>query len=284
MNKLKKVIFYIENLFKYVTRGGVTYYNVTSLAPSCRFEGKTILITGGSSGFGKKMAADYLSEGANVIITGRDEIKLNRVKSELNNQKLKVMVWDIGDLTILEDKLEEAIKYLGKIDIFINNAGVYSKTHGLESEIDDWNSIVSINLTSVFFMMKAEANYLLKEYKLLGGGKIINITSVGAFKPRFDSYYMSKNAIAFISEGLAITLAPYNICINCVAPGEALTSSSMCKDYGKVGNNNYYEHQPNHRYTRVDDVSSMCMYLSSEDANNVTGLHIPVDGGWSINR
>lgn len=262
----------------------MTYYNVTSLAPSNRFEGKTIFITGGSSGFGKKMAADYLSEGANVIITGRDKEKLNKVEIELNNQKLKTMVWDASNLDILVDKLTEAINLFGKIDVFINNAGVYSNTHGLESELDDWNRVLSINLTSVFFMMKAEVNYLLKEYNSLGGGKIINITSVGAFKPKFDSYYMAKNAIAFVSEGLARMVAPYNICINCVAPGEALTSSDMCKDYGKVGDNFYYEHQPNHRYTRVDDISSMCMYLSSEEANNITGLHIPVDGGWSINR
>lgn len=252
--------------------------------PSARFLGKTVLITGGSSGFGKQMALDYLREGANVIITGRDIKKLNKVETELNNKNLRAMVWDASDITNIDNKIKEAVDLFGKIDVFINNAGVYSKTHGLETSLDDWNNVVSINLSSIFFIMKAEANYLMSEYKSLGGGKILNITSVGAFKPKFDSYYMTKNAVAFISQGLAKNLAPYNICINCVAPGEALTSPEMCSDYGKVGDNYYYAPQPNHRYTRVEDISSICMYLTSEDANNITGVHIPVDGGWSVNH
>lgn len=172
-----------------------------------------------------------------------------------------------------------------KIDIFINNAGLYSLQDGLDTTFDDWNKVIKTNLTAAFFLMKSEAIYLKKEYRTLGGGKIINITSVGAFKKRFNSYHVAKNGISFLSEGIAKELAPYNICVNCVAPGEALTSPEMSVWYNKVKDgNNYFASQPNHRFTRVEDISSTVMFLASDEANNITGVHVPVDGGWSVNQ
>lgn len=116
------------------------------------------------------------------------------------------------------------------------------------------------------------------------GGKIVNITSTAANKAGFDSYNVAKSGVATFSQGLAIALAPYNICVNCVAPGEALTSAEMSSYYNKTGDNYYFELQPNHRFTRVEDVASAVLFLASDQANNITGNSIMVDGGWSINN
>lgn len=170
MKSLRLTGFYFKNMLKYIRRGGVVYYKVANLEPDNRFTGKTVLITGGSSGFGLQMAKDFVQEGAEVIITGRSLDKLIQASGQIGSDKIKIMQWDVSNLDILKEKFHEAVGLFGKIDIFINNAGRYSSVHSLDTTVEDWDNVINTDLRGPFFLAKEEGIYLKSVYAQLGGG------------------------------------------------------------------------------------------------------------------
>ena len=221
---LGRIKTYTKNLLKYMKSGGVVLINFDKVSPGRRFEGKCVLVTGGSSGIGFETAKEYLAEGAEVIITGRREAALQEASRQLASDRLHTMVWDVSDVKRIPQKLQEAQNLLGggkNIDIFVNNAGVYAADVWSKYDEITYDRVMATNTKGLFFMCQAEGKYLVGN-KL--SGRIINVCSIAGIKSGFDPYSVSKWGAVCITKGLAKELAKHGIIVNGVAPGNVVTN------------------------------------------------------------
>lgn len=278
---------FIKKVVKKILGGGkiaVTYAKVQQIQSPRLFEGKTVLITGGSSGFGYSMAEKFVAESANVIITGRNERKLKSAASQLDSDKVKSMVWDISDIDNIKSNLTQAISFFGSIDIFINNAGVWQPQDWHTIDEKKWNNILDVNLKGVYFMCQAEAEYLLLREKesTEWTGKIINVSSVEGIRNDFEPYNASKWGVNNLTVGLAKILASHHVTVNAIAPGVGLTNINPDLLKAK-GDNIAYDGHRTGRFTLPEEIAELAAFLSSDAANNIVGQVIAVDGGWTLN-
>lgn len=251
---------------------------MTQIAPSGQFSGKKVLITGGGSGFGFQMAKDFVAQGAEVMISGRNSQKLDEAKKKLNSDKLHTIVWDQADCGNIETKLHEVISELGGLDIAINNAGIWNNTDWHTVSEAEYDKIVDINTKGLYFLCKAEVGYFIQA-KI--PAKIINITSIEGNRPAFVPYAVSKWGAKCITEGLAKEVAKYGIQVNAIAPGVALTDINMKLKENQKDNFHFSAHRTG-RFTAIEEISNLAMFLASDQASNIIGQTIAVDGGWTI--
>ena len=279
---LGRIKTYTKNLLKYMKSGGVVLINFDKVSPGRRFEGKCVLVTGGSSGIGFETAKEYLAEGAEVIITGRREAALQEASRQLASDRFHTMVWDVSDVKIIPQKLQEAKNLLGRgknIDIFVNNAGVYVPENLDEYDEQTYDRIMATNTKGLFFMCQAE-----KKYFISGGikGRIVNVCSARSLIPGCDPYSISKWGAMCITKGLARDMAKYGIIVNGVAPGIVLTNISDWSKKQNINDNAFTASHPAGRYTLVEEIAGMILYLSSDLGSNIVGEVVPVDGGWTL--
>lgn len=273
---IKKVLFYLKNMVKYVLRGGVVYVSVSNIEPSARFKCKRVLISGGGSGLGREIARQYAAEGADVVIVGRNKTKLVNTAQEISiNGNVHCVVMDISKVKSIKPILYDIVSKYGDIDIFVNDAGVSGNNEKTEEE---WDSIIDTNLKGTRFMMQVELEYWVAKSIQ---GKMINITSVGGLLAGSDPYRISKWGVACMSAGYAKQYASRGIIVNSIAPGIVVTP--MTQYLGDVGDNSYSSLQRNKRFTRAEDIAALTLFLTSGVANGISGQHIAVDGGWTIN-
>ena len=275
---VRKYIQYFKNMLEYIRNGGVVYVNVNQVIPSEQFKNKKVLITGGSSGFGFQMAKDFVAQGAEVMITGRNPQKLADAKEKINKTKLHTIVWDQDNCSCIINKLHEVISELGGLDIAINNAGIWNNTDWHTVAESEYDKIVDINTKGLYFLCKAEVGYFIQNHI---PAKIINITSIEGNRPSFLPYSISKWGAKCLTEGLAKEVAEFGIQVNAIAPGVALTDINMqLKQFQK---DNFYFHQHRTgRFTAIEEISNLAMFLASDQASNIVGQTIAVDGGWTI--
>lgn len=278
---LGRIKTYTKNLLKYMKSGGVVLINFDKVSPGRRFEGKCVLVTGGSSGIGFETAKEYLAEGAEVIITGRHEAALQEAKEKLNSDKLHTMVWDVSDVKAILQKLQEAKKLLGgeNINIFVNNAGVYVPENLDEYDEQTYDRIMATNTKGLFFMCQAEKKYFISNAIK---GRIVNVCSARGLIPGCDPYSISKWGAMCITKGLARDLARHGIIVNGVAPGIVLTNISDWSKKQNINDNAFTSSHPTGRYTLVEEIAGMILYLSSDLGSNIVGEVVPVDGGWTL--
>lgn len=268
----------IKNFVKFIKSGGVVNVFVNQLSPSEKLKGKKVLITGGGSGFGFQMAKDFIAEGAEVVITGRNADKLTKAKMQIDSERLHTIAWDHSNVTLIESHLSKVISMLGGLDIAINNAGVWRPTDWHTVMEVEYDTIVDTNSKGLYFLCKAEAEFYIKNHIM---GKIINITSIEGIRSGFIPYSISKWGANCLTQGLAKELARYGVQVNAIAPGVALTDINM--GLKESAQDNYYF--PAHRtgrFTMMEEISNVAMFLSSDQANNIIGQIIAVDGGWTL--
>ena len=278
---ISKIKRYIKNLLKYMKNGGVVLLKFDMVSPGSRFEGKCVLVTGGSSGIGFETAKEYLAEGAEVIITGRNEVALQEARKRLNSDKLHTMVWDVSNVKNIPQKLQEAQKLLGSknIDVFVNNAGVYAVDAWDKYDETTFEMVMATNTKGLFFMCQAEGKYFV-ENKL--SGRIVNVCSIAGIKSGFDPYSVSKWGAVCITKGIAKELVRHGITVNGVAPGNVVTNIHSGVRGKNVEDNAYMPSHLTSRYTLVEEIAGMILYLSSDLGSNIVGQVIPVDGGWVL--
>jgi len=237
-----------------------------------KLENKIAIVTGACSGIGKAIAEEFLKQGAFVVFSDINEI-------EINSENSIFIKCDVSKSEEVNNLVEETIKKFGKLDIMVNNAGIGTVGDVLSTNDDDWNKIISTNLSSVFYGMRAASNKM-KEKGI--NGSIINITSIlgtVGFRGAIG-YCASKGGINQLTKAGALDLAPFNIRVNAIAPG--FIKTQMTKGINEDANLKSYIEQktPLGHMGEPIDIAKGAVYLASEDAKYVTGNILYIDGGW----
>lgn len=239
------------------------------------FTDKNVLITGGTSGIGLEIAKKFLSMGAKVTITGRNIDKLNSIKKELNNDNLLTVEWDISNTNIIEEKVNEIVEKMGKIDILVNNSGIYASNDFFNTDEKIFDEIMNTNLKGLFFTSKKVSEYFIKN-KIKG--KIVNIGSVRSIQGGAEAYGISKWGVRGLTQGLARDLIKYGIVVNAVAPGITATGINGIN----IQNNAYTSSSLDKRVATPEEISEIVIFLSSNSTNHIIGQTIVCDGGETL--
>ena len=244
---------------------------------------RVAVVTGASSGLGKQMCKAFALSGANIAILARRYDRLEELKKELEKNNVRVLPVHC-DVTSTED-INNAAKLVeeefGKVDILVNCAGSSKDASLLEMKDDEWDFTIETDLTSVFKVTRAFANIMKKN----NYGRIINIASmyglVGNDEIPTIAYHASKGGVVNFTRAAAAELAKYNITVNTICPGyfyTELTTEVLDSDYFKEFANN---HVPMKRYGKEGELNAGVIFLASEEASYVTGVVLPIDGGYT---
>ena len=237
------------------------------------FKNKNILITGASGGIGNALVKKFISLGGNVLGAGTKTEKLDLIKKQYPN--IKVKKFDIGNHSGIEEFIDNVSLELGRLDVLINNAGINMDNLSLRMKDEEWKKVIDINLTSTFLLSKHAIKKMLKNKF----GRIVNITSIVGHTGNLgqSNYAASKAGIIGMSKSLAIEYAKKNITINCVSPGFIV--SDMTMNIAEKVKIYLTSRIPMGKLGTGEDVSNCVAFLSSEQASYVTGETIHVNGG-----
>lgn len=235
------------------------------------------LVTGGSRGIGLEIARRLIEAGAEVVITGRNEESLRTAADKIG---AKWLVWDIADISVMQTNFDRCVTMLGGFDTLVNNAGVLTQKNEwgmgmLELSENEWDRVIDINLKGAYFMMQTAVRYL---YKNQLSGNVLNIASVAATEPGYGPYVTSKCGLVNLTRGWGRQFAPYSIVINGIGPGPVATEMNHWHE----GDSLEHKRIPTGRFCTVEEVASLAMYLLSEEANQIIGNTIMIDGACDI--
>ncbi|XP_037033452.1 17-beta-hydroxysteroid dehydrogenase 14-like [Bradysia coprophila] len=243
------------------------------------FLNKVVIVTGASSGIGADVVKRFANEAAKVVLVGRNEANLNKVRNELpaNVEALNI----IADITKHEDSvINKTIERFGQIDILINNAGVLQKGSVEDIEISDFDDLMDVNVRSVFKLTKRAIPHLIKTK-----GNIVNVSSITGLRsfPNAISYCVSKAALDQFTRCTALDLASKGIRVNSVNPGTIGTGmhkklGMTDEDFAAFLEKCKLTHAMG-RHGDTSEVSSAILFLAGDTASFITGCCLPVDGG-----
>ncbi len=238
------------------------------------------LVTGASRGIGYAIAKKLAQNGDKIVITGRKKETLERVAKELG-QNVFPMVWDAAEFDKADEKVREAAGQLGGLDIVVNNAGIFArrsewdKKSLLKTTVKEWQDVIDVNASAVFFTMQASVNYMLENGVK---GNILNITSVAGEEPVFGAYGGSKILATGLTRGWGKMFASDGITINGIAPGPVATEMNNWHE----GDSMKHDRIPYGRFATIDEVAALAMYLLDEKAKMICGETVIIDGAYSI--
>ncbi len=253
-----------------------------------RFKGKVVAITGGGSGIGKETAARFVAEGAMVAINGRNQAKLEAAASEIDpsGQKVAVLAGDIAVPATGAALVDIAVSRFGKLDVLVNNAGVFNPKPFLELTEGDYDWYLDTILKGKFFTAQAAAKAMKdKGGAIVQTGSMWAIQAIGATP---SAAYSAANAgVHAMVRNLAIELAPHKIRINAVAPAVVETpvyNTFMSDEQVKDVLPTFDSFHPLGRNGQPRDIAEAILFLASEQASWITGTVLPVDGGVTAGR
>lgn len=248
-----------------------------------RLKNKVAIVTGGAKGLGRAFALRMAEEGAAVMVVTRKDMD----NLKLTVETIKSMGGDArffqADVAKIEDTLAMAKatkEAFGRIDILVNNAAIYDgikRTPFHEIDLSEWDLVMNVNVKGAFLSTRAVFPYMKEQ----GYGKIVNLASEVFFTGShgFAHYVASKGGIIGLTRALAIELGPYNICINCVAPGFTDTEASR-----SLTDVNKYDisKTPLRRLEKPEDLTGAALFLASSESDFMTGQTLLVDGGRAM--
>ncbi|WP_304425673.1 SDR family NAD(P)-dependent oxidoreductase [uncultured Adlercreutzia sp.] len=242
--------------------------------PSGRLEGRTALVTGGTSGIGLAIALRFYEEGATVIVVGRNTAKIDEVVEGLDAERFARVQCDLSDMACIESVVFPIMES-EKLDILVNSAGIYRFTSFLECTVENWDDVHATNLRSAFFVMQAFCRSCLARES---EGRIVNICSNTGILGAVSSYGSSKWGLIGLTKGLAKEMAPRGVMINGIAPGPVATPLN-----GKTEDDDlYYRRADDKRMAVPAEVASIALFLAADCSSHVTGQIIACDGGESL--
>jgi len=243
-----------------------------------RLKDKTAIITGGGTGIGLATARAFCKEGAKVILFGRRKEKLEKAAEKLGGSAIIVQ----GDMTNnndLDKLINETLHNFKKIDILVNNAGVFNGSPLHEISDSQWDEIMDINIRSVFQLTRRVLLVMLSQKY----GSIIHISSILGLiaVPQVAAYNVSKGALNQFSRSIAVEYGSSGIRSNSICPG--LIATDMTADLMKDADlmKEWSKEYPIGRFGKPEDVANACLYLASDESSFVTGITLPVDGGFT---
>ncbi|MDB3960300.1 3-oxoacyl-ACP reductase FabG [Candidatus Pelagibacter sp.] len=237
-------------------------------------ENKNFIVTGASGGIGNSIIKRLNEAGANILASGTRIEKLEELKKKF--EKIKILKFDISQSDKIEEFIENATSELGgSLDGLINNAGITQDNLAIRMSLDEWQKVISINLTSTFLMSKFAIKKMLKNKS----GKIVNITSVVGHTGNLGqaNYTASKAGIVAMSKSLAIEYAKKNINVNCISPG--FIKTAMTDKIDDKFKEVIVSKIPSARLGEPDDIANAVLFLSSEQSNYINGETLHVNGG-----
>lgn len=249
-----------------------------------KLKAKRALVTGGASGIGLAIARRFLEEGAQVVIADLNAGQAEEVARSLKG-KLGHTAGDVSKLADAERMVREAVKQLGGLDILVNNAGI--ETMGSVTTADDaeWERQIAVNLNGTYRMSRFAVPAMIPA----GGGAIVNMSSVGGLVAvrEYSAYGASKAAIIQLTRSMAADYAADHIRVNCLCPG-AVDTPLLQRACDKLGGAHpekirelYASFTLLKRIAKPEEVASAALFLASDESSFVTGVALPVDGGFS---
>ena len=236
--------------------------------------GKNIIVTGATGGIGRSIIEKLYETGANILATGTKVEKLNELKS--NFQNLRTLKFDISQTDKVEEFIENATNDLGgSLDCLINNAGITQDNLAIRMNLEEWQNVIDINLTSTFLTTKFAIKKMLKNKS----GKIVNITSVVGHTGNLGqaNYTASKAGIIAMSKSLAIEYAKKSININCISPG--FIKTDMTEKLDQKFKDIIISKIPSARLGETYDVANAVLFLCSNQSDYINGETLHVNGG-----
>ncbi|MFC4292813.1 2-dehydro-3-deoxy-D-gluconate 5-dehydrogenase KduD [Sphingorhabdus arenilitoris] len=240
--------------------------------------GKTAIVTGANTGIGQGIAVALAGAGANVALVARRQPDETVAMINDMGGKSAVIVADLSTIDPCERVISYAQAEFGGVDILVNNAGIIRRNDALDFTEDDWDSVMDVNLKSLFFLSQAAARVMAEN----GGGKIINIASMLTFQGgiRVASYTASKSGVGGLTKLLANEWAAKGINVNAIAPGYIATNNTAALQADEKRNSEILGRIPAGRWGDPSDLGGAAVFLSSDAANYVHGHILAVDGGW----
>ena len=245
-----------------------------------KLDGKVAVVTGAERGIGQAYALGLAEAGADIAVVDvipMDET-LDAVKA-LGRRAIGIK----ADLAKGEKEapkiVAKVVKALGRVDILVNNAGIIRREPFLEHSAKNWNDVISINLSTPFFLSQAVARQMVKQGQ---GGKIINIGSMLSYQGGIliPGYAAAKGGIKSLTMLMANELSKYGICVNAIAPGYIATANTAPIRADKKRNKAILDRIPAGRWGTPDDLKGLCVFLAAPASDYVTGFMYACDGGW----
>jgi meso-butanediol dehydrogenase / (S,S)-butanediol dehydrogenase / diacetyl reductase len=240
---------------------------------------KRVLITGGASGIGAATAARFLEEGSRVCVLDRNDEACKRIKHELSGLGeagiSEAIIADVTDLMQVEAAFAEAIRLMDGIDVLINNAGISIRHKFLEITPEEWDRVIAVNLTGVFYVAQTAARHMWET----GKGVILQTASTNgiAGQPYYADYNATKAGVIELTKTMALELAP-KVRVCAVAPGYVLTPMQRA-EYSDAMLAEVNKKIPLGRHASPEEIAGLFAYLASDDAAYATGQVFTLDGG-----
>lgn len=246
-------------------------------------KGRVVAITGASSGLGAQMARGFAGQGADLVLMARRLERLQALASELEEMGVKCLCikCDVTNPDDVNSAAKQAEEHFGKVDILVNNAGSAKNNGVLNMTDEEWQFTMDTDLTSVFYVTRAFGNIMKKH----NYGRIINIASmyglVGNTAMDTVAYHSSKGGVVNFTRAVAAELAKYNITCNAICPGYFATELTI--DTLKTDAFTAYMKAtvPVGRYGNEGELNAGAIFLASDEASYVTGVILPIDGGYT---
>jgi len=240
---------------------------------------KRVLITGGASGIGAATAARFLEESSQVCILDRDAQACEAIRHQLPGIS-EAIIADVTDLMQVEAALAEAVRAMGGVDVLINNAGISIRHNFLEITPEEWDKVIAVNLTGVFYVAQTAARHMWERFSVEpGSGVILQTASTNGVMgyPYYADYNATKAAVIELTRSMALELAP-KIRVCAVAPGYVLTPMQRA-EYTDAMLEEVNCKIPLRRHAKPEEIAALFAFLASDDAAYATGHVYTMDGG-----
>ncbi|WP_439425001.1 glucose 1-dehydrogenase [Oenococcus alcoholitolerans] len=245
-------------------------------------KGKTAIVTGGASGLGEEYSRVLLAAGARLLVVSRSKKGWTELKkfAEENHGQADFFQKDLTDENAGKAIVEKAAASFSKIDILINNAGVQIRNRLADFQDSDWKKVIDINLNALYYLSHEVAKVMIKQKS----GKIINIASMQSFRAGkfIFPYTASKHGVVGLTKAYADALAADNIQVNAIAPGYIDTPMTKSLQNDPQRNSEILAHIPAGHWAKPSDLAGAVIFLASNASDYVTGVTLPVDGGYLL--
>lgn len=240
---------------------------------------QVFIVTGGSRGLGKAITVGLIESGARVAVIAKSH-GCDDLKNQLPKQTIDNLFYIPADLTITSQRnglIEKVINHWGRLDVLVNNAGNQTSSPIVDYDLEIWKEDLELLLTAPFDLSKQAATAMRKT----GGGKIINIASISSYQGARNicGYVTAKHGLIGLTKTFAIEMAPYNIQVNAIAPGQ-LNTGIFKNANDDISIENITSRVPMHRLGEPKELLGAIIFLASNAGSYITGITIPIDGGW----